>query len=225
MLIVFVFMEGDAIKEFGGAMMRRMGMNRRAVLIIGINLFPVLGVMFFDWSVHTALFQYWLESVVVYAIGLVRLLVVIRKRHITDTIQRLQVVIFALFFGGWAALQLPMMQVLLFDGPVDSTITSAFIYFASLYSWPLMIAVLGAYLWQYLRPLYRDFIRKREYVQQDVSQQFSFPLRRYIVISGAIVLGNLLVTALGSAAVVIIPLVLFKCWSDIVIPESKTRYV
>ncbi len=176
-------------------------------LIVG-NLVPLVGVLFFDWSLFAIMFCFWLESAVVGFLNIFKMVIV------ANILSIIMVPFFVIHFGGFMSGHLVFIFALFspdemsFSGffPPPDLLTSQIMNV-----WP---AFLGVCLSHGISFFY-NFIGKKEFRRSTPEKQMMAPYRRIILMHVTIIFGGWLIIALGAPVLALVLLIVLKIVSDV----------
>jgi hypothetical protein len=179
-----------------------------ALALIVANLVPLVGVLFFDWSLFTVMFCFWLESAVVGFLNIFKMVIV------ANILSIIMVPFFIVHFGGFMSGHLIFIFALFspdemsFSGffPPPDLLTSQIMNV-----WP---AFLGICLSHGISFFY-NFIGKKEFRRSTPEKQMMAPYGRIILMHVTIIFGGWLVLALGAPVLALVLLIVLKIVSDV----------
>lgn len=171
------------------------------IFLIGVNLIPVLGVIFLGWDMVTIIVLYWLETVI---IGLVN----IPKMWMCEGGIGIKIFItlfFMFHFGMFSGGHYTFLNQMFGAGDILSSIRA---------EGPLMWAALSLLI-SHLFSMAVNFIGKREYAGRNVGAQMFFPYGRIVVMHIVIIFGGALTLFLGEPLFALLLLIVLKTLMDI----------
>ncbi len=178
-----------------------------AIALIVANLVPLVGVLFFDWSLFTIMFFFWLESAVIGFFNILKLVIV------ANILSIIMVPFFVVHYGAFMSGHLVFIFALFspdemsFSGffpPPDLLISHI------MNVWP---AFLGACLSHGISFFY-NFIGKKEFRRSTPEKQMMAPYGRIILMHLTIIFGGWLILALGAPILALVLLIGLKIVSD-----------
>jgi len=171
------------------------------IFLLLANLTPIVGVMAFGWNVGSLMLIYWLETLVIGALNIPKMLAC----HGSFGIKLFLIPFFSFHygmfcFGHWSFLSEMMgmsdaLKDLRWGGPLMWTLLSLFV--------------------SHVFSMIINFFGNKEYAGRDISKQMFFPYGRIFIMHMVIIFGSLLVIALGSPIMALILLVALKTLSDL----------
>ncbi len=178
-----------------------------AIALIVANLVPLVGVLFFDWSLFTIMFLFWLESLVVGFFNVLKMVIV------ANILSVIMVPFFVVHYGGFMSGHLVFIFALFspdemsFSGffPPVSLLTSHIMNV-----WPAFLAVFLSHGISF----FYNFIGKKEFRHSTPEKQMLAPYRRIFVMHFTIIFGGFLILALGAPALMLVLLIALKVASD-----------
>lgn len=201
-----------------------------AVFLIVVNLFPLVGVLAFDWRVFDVLLLYWIENVIIGVINVMRMLLVAS----TDSAQRtrrdspVRRVMMSAFFGvhyGMFCFAHLMAVVTLFAGDQGLEAARATLLAempAELSRSPLALATAGIAL-SHLFSFIVNFLLGGERHRTDLGQLMQRPYGRVFVLHVTIIGGGLLIELLGSPVALLLVLIGVKIAVDLALHARERR--
>ena len=179
-----------------------------AIALIVANFVPLVGVLFYDWSLFTIIFCFWLESAVVGFYNIFKMVIVANIRNI------LMVPLFVVHYSAFMAGHLGFIFALFspdemsFSGffPPPDLLTSQIMSV-----WP---AFLGICLSHGISFFY-NFIGKKEFRRSTPEKQMMAPYGRIILMHLTIIFGGWLILALGAPVLALVLLIALKIVSDV----------
>ena len=175
--------------------------------LIVANLVPLVGVLFFDWSLFTIMFCFWLESAVIGFYNILKLVLV------ANILSIIMVPFFVVHYGAFMSGHLVFIFALFspdemsFSGllpPPDLLISHI------INVWP---AFLGVCLSHGISFFY-NFIGKKEFRRSTPEKQMMAPYGRIILMHLTIIFGGWLILALGAPLLALVLLIGLKIVSD-----------
>ncbi|PIR03197.1 MAG: hypothetical protein COV60_01615 [Candidatus Magasanikbacteria bacterium CG11_big_fil_rev_8_21_14_0_20_43_7] len=183
--------------------------------LISANAVPLVGVLFFGWSLFGVLFFYWLETVVVGILnvpkmymtkgvdtqmteGLNKLSESARARAYT-AIRTFTIPFFVFHFGMFALVH--GIFVFSLYGPADITFGS-------------VITALVTSFVSHGYSFVTNFIGKKEYLTRSINQQMGQPYKRVVILHLAILFGAFPLMVFGSPFVAVLILIVLKTCFD-----------
>jgi hypothetical protein len=172
--------------------------------LILVNVLPIVGVLFLDWTIVEVIMLYWSESAV---IGIFCLF----KMWLIDPWASLIVApFFTLHYGGFMAGHLLLVYGFVF--PDEGLMTEYWeggnvISFLTL-SFLALFASHGISFFQ-------NFIGRTEYVARDIREQMGEPYTRILIMQCSLLLGGVIAGAFDSALPILLLLIVLKTATDL----------
>jgi len=171
---------------------------RAVSVLILANLFPILGLIFWHWTVADIIKYFWLENV---AIGLINVFkLALAKPEATHFEKLFLIPFFIVHFGGFTFGHAMAIQALF---NIDLT--------PSLY----LLAMLGILLFSHFVSFIDNFVMKKEYLKTSTSQQMMQPYARIVVVHLTIIFGGMLTMIFGTQLSALAVLILVKTAVDL----------
>ncbi|CAN1541267.1 hypothetical protein MCEMSEM23_01772 [Rhabdaerophilaceae bacterium] len=189
------------------------------IMLVAANLVPLFGVLYLGWSVFDVLLLFWMENIVIGVFNVMRLGTRLVKMDEPEIL--LLIPFFAFHYGLFTAAHGVFVMSLF--GPKDiagmvdgsASLTGAFTTLAKLlatdlgYAWALLGLVLSHGV-----SFVINFLGRGEYRQVSANQLMHGPYPRIVVLHCTIILGGMMVQALGAPVYAVIILVLVKIIVD-----------
>ncbi len=171
-------------------------------LLVLVNLVPIAGVLFWDWSVYAIALLFWAENVIVGAFNVARFWVLWRFRN--DSQMVIAIPFFCLHFGIFTAVHLGLVIGLLAPegGPVLPLDLIAIPFLALLISHGVSF--------------YTHFIGQGDYKQAEPRELMVQPYMRLLAMQAFVIVGGMTVAWIGSPMAALMVLVLAKMAIDVV---------
>ena len=194
-------------------------LRRPSVIVLLIaNFVPVLGVLFFDWSIVSLLYLYWAENV---AVGLVNILKLLSNCHSGSGpghkifLSGFFTVHYGFFCLGHAAFVfgglVPGTES--FGSPADRALEY-------LLSHPLLVlGFLGSHLFSF----FTNYLGKDENRSMALGKVMFLPYVRIFVLHITIIFGGIAIVALGSPMILVLVLALAKTVGDLIFHLREHR--
>ena len=206
------------------------------IVLLGVNMIPVAGVVFFGWRVLDVLMLYWAENVVIGIINVFRMAAAKGGLGVGDsrmdaairaaiaaapeaqgvTLKRIgtmmkitMIPFFIVHYGMFCFGHLISLNYLFYPSDLVPGIISMFGYDVV----PVMIGI-GPIAVSHLYSFFANFIRKGEYLRTTPMLLMQRPYGRLIALHIAIVAGGVLVQTLGGQVYLLIILVIAKTLMD-----------
>lgn len=177
--------------------------------LVAVNLLPLCGVLFFNWSVYEVLLLYWSENIIIGVFNLARFWTVLRRRG--DYSVLFLGPFFCVHYGGFAFGHLVFLRSLFGADSGGGELSGMFA--AS------FLALLASHAVSHVV----NFIGRREYAQVTTRELMSAPYARVVVLHLTVLFGGFAVNALGQPWYALAVLVLVKLGMDIVAHRREHR--
>lgn len=162
------------------------------------NLFPILGLIFWHWTVGDIIKYFWLENV---AIGLINVFkLALAKPEATHFEKLFLIPFFIVHFGGFSFGHAMAIQALF---NIDLT--------PNLF----LLAQLGILFFSHFVSFIDNFVLKKEYLKVTTGQQMIQPYSRIIVVHLTIIFGGMLTMIFGTQLSALAVLILVKTAVDL----------
>lgn len=179
--------------------------NSLAIVLMMLgNLIPLVGVIWWGWTVASVLVLYWVETVIIGLMNVPRIMATKDGFGIKVFIS----LFFMVHFGGFCWGHAFFLKQSFNAGPEFD----ALLNFRAELS-PLVISA-AAFFASHLFGLIRSFFGPVKYKDRDANLQMFTPYGRIIIMQFTVLLGGGLVMMLGSPLAAIIILILLKTWLD-----------
>ncbi len=177
--------------------------------LIAVNLLPLSGVLFFNWSVYEVLLLYWSENIIIGIFNLARFWTLLRRQ--SDYSALFIGPFFCVHYGGFALGHYVFLQA--FFGPDSGGGELSAMFTAS------FLALLASHGISY----FVNFLGKREYERTTTKDLMSAPYARVVVLHLTVLFGGFGVMALGEPWYALAILVLVKLGIDIAAHRREHR--
>jgi hypothetical protein len=186
------------------------------VLLVLANLVPLVGVLSFGWDVGTVLISYWIESGIIGALNVVRILLAEgadAKGHPTSAAKVGLAGFFIVHYGlFWLVHGMFVMVLVVRPAFFDFELTAPLQY---VLSEPGLALAALALLLSHGASLLFNYIGRGEYLTTSPGVQMFAPYSRVFVLHLTVIFGGIFVTSLGQPEALVILLVLFKTAADL----------
>ncbi len=171
------------------------------------NLVPLIGVLFFDWSLFTIMFCFWLESAVIGFLNILKLVIV------ANILSIIMVPFFIVHYSAFMSGHLVFIFTLFstdemsFSGffpPPDLVISHI------MNVWPAFLFVFVSHGISF----FYNFIGKKEFLRSTPEKQMMAPYGRIALMHVTIIFGGWLILALGAPILALVLLIVLKVVSD-----------
>ena len=171
--------------------------------LILVNVLPIVGVLFLDWTIVEVIMLYWSESAV---IGIFCLF----KMWLIDPWASLIVApFFTLHYGGFMAGHLLLVYGFVFP---DEGLMTEYWEGGNVVSF-LTLSFLALFVSHGIS-FFQNFIGRTEYVDRDIRKQMNEPYGRILIMQFSLLLGGILAVAFDSALPILLLLILLKIVTD-----------
>ncbi len=183
-----------------------------SIVLIVANLVPLVGILFFDWSLFTIMFCFWLESAVIGFYNIFKMVMV------ANILSIIMVPFFVIHYGAFMSGHLIFIFALFspdemssYGGRFSGLFPPADLMISHIMSvWP---AFLGVCLSHGISFFY-NFIGKKEFRRSTPEKQMMAPYGRIILMHVTIIFGGWLILALGAPVLALVLLIVLKIVSD-----------
>jgi hypothetical protein len=204
--------------------------NLSLLALIGANLIPLGGVIFFGWGVTFIVLLYWIENLIVGFYNILKM-AILRTDHVSDNLQKLFIIpFFCVHYGGFCAVHGVFLTTFFKIGTTTSPFDNSgdwwgpFIFIQLLLSliaklWasrpPEMIwAVLGLLI-SHGVSFVENYILGKEYRTATIKELMHKPYQRIIVMHIAIIAGGIFIMKFDSPAPLLFILIILKIFFDL----------
>jgi hypothetical protein len=186
---------------------------KSAIMLVGANVVPLIGALFFGWDVFDVVFLYWAENVIIGLFHIPKMLVAgvsaaasVRKLKSSRVGTVATLVIFtaltSCFFGGftWGHGSL-IINILGSRSGITGDDPFALL-FSRIAAAPLggFTIALASIFWSHAFSLVRNFLVKREYRNASLPFLFFLPFGRVWLTTGVVLVGGILSLGAGPTA-------------------------
>jgi hypothetical protein len=183
-----------------------------ALVLIGANLMPLLGVLVLHWSVFSVMLLYWCENVIVGVFNVLRMLVA-EPQNVGANIFKVFLIPFFIFHYGMFTAVHGLFVLLLF-GPGGNVAPSVARFVAAVRGAGIgfaVVAVLASHGFSFVH----NYLAGGEFRRASVQQLMGQPYARVMVLHVAILLGGFGAQAMGSPVVALVILIALKTAIDL----------
>lgn len=202
-------------------------MNSILALIIA-NSIPLLGVLFFGWTVDTVLLTYWAESAVIGFFTILKALIV-GFREATGTMGLMAIPVtfftvafFLVHYSGFMIAHVAVLLTFLSGQDIATGIFEEFpiinfgLLYSSLIAGGISLFAVAALFVSHGISFVVNFLGKKEYYRHiDSSFLLSLPYRRILLMHGVIIVGGILMFTFGLPTYLLSIFILFKIIADV----------
>ncbi|MFO7553448.1 MAG: DUF6498-containing protein [Haliea sp.] len=178
--------------------------------LVAVNLLPLSGVLFFNWSVYEVLLLYWSENIIIGIFNLARFWTLLRRQR--DYSALFLGPFFCVHYGGFALGHYVFLQA--FFGPESGTGGELSAMFTA--SFLALLASHGI-------SFFVNFLGRREYQKVTTKDLMTTPYARVVVLHLTVLFGGFAVTALGEPRYALAILILVKLGIDIATHRREHR--
>ena len=172
--------------------------------LILVNVLPIVGVLFLDWTIVEVIMLYWSESAV---IGIFCLF----KMWLIDPWASLIVApFFTLHYGGFMAGHLLLVYGFVFP---DEGLMTEYWEGGNVASF-LTLSFLALFVSHGIS-FFQNFIGRTEYVARDIREQMGEPYTRILIMQCSLLLGGVIAGAFDSALPILLLLIVLKTATDL----------
>ncbi len=165
------------------------------VALVVSNLIPVLGVLFYDWSIFSVLYLYWAESLVIGGYNIIKMI------HVGKWRALLLVPFFLVHYGMFMYVHRMFLIALFADGQEASLSALAL---------PLFFFAMSHGV-SYVD----NFLRKNEFLSKEAKDQMFSPYGRIFVMHITIIFGAILIEFFGAKLPGLLLLIGLKILADV----------
>lgn len=177
------------------------------VFLVLSNLIPLWGVLFYEWSLLTVMFLFWLES------GVVGFYALLKMFKVMGPLAVFPGAFLTFHFGGFMTGHLIFILSIFGSSEIGKEILPSFETIMSL----LMIVwvpAIGIFV-SHGVSFFQNFIGKKEYKIFNVRKLMFMPYQRIIIMHLAIIFGGFLVSVFGNPVLGLVLLIIIKVAVDI----------
>jgi len=172
-----------------------------AISLIGVNLIPLAGVLFFGWDVASIMLLYWSENVVIGLFNVLRMIKAEGKSGKSGSQGKAGTVFFFIIHYGMFTFVHGMFVASLFGLPEKNFLG-------------LGVAVVGLFF-SHGVSYRRNFILQEEFKKITYDELFMQPYKRVIVMHLTIILGGGVAGVTGATSIALVVLVSLKIGIDL----------
>ena len=170
------------------------------LFLIGANLIPLIGILYWGWSVGAVLLAYWIESVIIGLLNIPR----IWAAQGSAGSKLFTSLFFTVHYGGFAAAHLVFLTSLFgADAPLAAISSGG----------PMMWTAISFFISHFISLLMRLY--RREFKDNTASTQLFAPYGRVMIMHIVVLFGAFLIEFLGSPIYAIVLLVALKTVIDL----------
>ncbi len=176
-----------------------------SVALILANLFPIAGVLLFDWTVGHVLLLYWAESGIVGIYNIAKMWVIDKARTL------LRGPLFFTHYGGFMAIHLGFIYIFMSEG-FDGAATTIE---EGLHDMVALMPALVALFISHGVSFYLNFLGRGEYVGRDIDDQVGEPYVRIALMQFVLIVGGGIALWLGAPVLLVIEMIAAKIYVDL----------
>lgn len=197
-----------------------MKLKRFSVLpLIITNMAPLVGVLFFDWSLFHILFLYWLESGIIGFYNIFKMAKAGASLNIKlgikfgSFLSTILIPFFILHYGGFMTVHLIFIFALFSPYAISTSFFPSQEVFISLFQTIVLPA--GALFVSHGISFFSNFVGNREYEHTDIGAQMHAPYKRIIIMHVTLLFGGWLILLFKEPVWGLILLIVMKTITDI----------
>lgn len=187
-----------------------------AVFLILANAIPIFGIVFFGWDAVTILVLYWLESVIIGMLNVVKILSVRTSEDAPELFffgNLFTAVFFTVHYGMFTMGHGVFLKEMFGAGSLFSGIKEG---------GPIMWTALS-FLVSHIFSMLINFYGKKEYLGRLATEQMFTPYGRVIVMHLVVLVGGLLVQSFGAPILAVILLIVLKTGIDLIAHNKEHK--
>ena len=174
--------------------------------LIVSNLFPIVGMFYFNWHLSDIMVLYWAESAVIAIFTVVKII------YIGKWLATFTAVFFLAHFCAFMAVHFLFIYGIFVEGihhTTDADLTEVARLFISL--WPALVALFISHGVSFVT----NFVGQKEYEGMTVQKQMAAPYRRIIMMHLTLIFGGFVTMTLGDPVPVLLIFILVKIIVDV----------
>jgi hypothetical protein len=182
-----------------------------ALVLIGANLVPLVGVLAFGWTVFSILLLYWAENVVIGGVNVLRMAFAQPQSQLANMAKLFLIPFFVVHYGGFATVH--GIFILALFGPHGAA--------AGVRALPSAVEAQGiglgvlAIAASHAFSFVRNYLMSGEYRRAAPYVMMFQPYARVMILHVTILIGGFLAQALGAPTVALVLLVVLKIGVDL----------
>ena len=184
-----------------------------AVVLIAANLVPLVGVLFFGWSVYATLLLFWVENVIVGVFNILRMAAAMPDNQLTWAAKVFMIPFFTFHYGMFVMVH-GIFVLQLFGGIHTRGFPTPAMFWDAVRGAGIAPAVWGLALSHAVSFAF-NYIGAGQYKTASLPMLMSRPYGRVMILHVVIILGGFLVMALGSPTLPLALLVVLKTAMDL----------
>lgn len=188
-----------------------------AILLVLANIVPLVGVLYWDWSVFVVLLLFWMENVVYGVLNIPRILLSQGGSPggpVALASKLLVTLVFCIHYGIFTTVHGVFVVVMFGGTPDDLTSIGPSLMWHEITSNQLqwvIVPLVVSHAFSFLE----NYVAKGEYRTTTLSQAMNAPYSRVVVLHITILLGGFLVMSLGDPVIGVVLLVALKTIMDL----------
>ncbi len=183
-----------------------------ALVLIGANLVPLVGVLAFQWTVFSVLLLYWCENVVIGGFNVLRMLVATPRNVAADAGKLFLIPFFTFHYGMFAFVH--GVFVLALFGPGGNASPNPARFLEAVRAAGVGYGVLAIVL-SHGFSFVHNYLAGGEYRRASLQQLMFQPYARVIVLHVTILVGGFAAKAVGAPTVALVILIVLKTSLDL----------
>ncbi len=195
--------------------------DKSVLILIGVNLFPIIGVLVFGWDVFEVVMLYVIETVIVGSYNVLKMLFVKGEK------KSFTIFFFLIHYNFFIFIQSIFVIVLIGgnnSGDMGPNVGQGFHNLFSLFSIKdFKIAILLIVISQGVA-VYKNFIKPKRYKHADLEKLMNEPYKRIFVQQFMVIGGSIVMMTLQAPVSFLIILILVKIFFDLR-AYHKTHYI
>ena len=183
-----------------------------ALVLIGANLVPLVGVAAFHWTVFSVLLLYWCENVVVGAFNVLRMATASPQNVVSDVAKFFFIPFFIVHYGMFTMIH--GLFVLTLFGPHEHLAFSPAALVEAVRAagvWPAVLAMVLSHGFSFVH----NYLASGEFRRASVQQLMAQPYARVMVLHVTILFGGFAAKAVGAPAAALVVLITLKTAIDL----------
>ncbi len=169
--------------------------------LIAVNLLPIGGVLFFDWSVFDVLLLFWAENLIIGAFNVARMVTLLKREKRRNMF--FLIPFFCFHYGMFTLVHLIFLLAMFAPDNGESSRSGTLL-------WPLLGLVVSHGL-----SFFQNFIGQQEYKHISEQQLMSDPYGRIVIMHITILAGGFVIMQLGEPVYALVLLVALKIVIDV----------
>ncbi len=175
------------------------------VFLIGANLVPFAGVLFFGWQVGDIMLLFWAESAIIGFYNLCKMWLIGKWAVL------FMGPFFVGHFGGFMVGHLLFIYGFVITGPEGGSVPTADVLKDFVMLAPALLALFVSHGYSFAA----NFVGRKEYVGRSIGDQMTEPYRRIIVMHLTLIFGAFLFFAFDSTLAVLVLMIVLKVGADL----------